>query len=215
MTALLDALARPVPLRRGLVLAVVGLALTTLGGWGPTVLVALGAIGDSDPDALLQVFLLGGAIALLGFVPLLLGALSLIARPAQPAWLLGAAIVLLLVRPAFVALEAITAPMAIVPPELTLPLLLTTAIAAGLAAISVLPTGDPARRPERMAVVGLGVAALIGLALYGYSGAIVPVAGIALVIAVALRLRRERDDADPDALDQVDDVTDFGGPSPK
>lgn len=212
MTGLLDALARPIAVRRGLVLAVIALVLTTVGGWGPSTLLTLGAIDPADQGALVPLYLAGSALALLGFVPLLLAALALLGRGAQPPWLLGAALLLLLVRPALIALEAIASPLTIVPPELALPLFLTTSIAAGLAAVSVLPTSGPARRPERIAVVGLGVAALVGLTLFAYTGLAVPVAAIALVIALALRLRRESADADLDALDTVDDAPDLDGP---
>jgi hypothetical protein len=154
MTGLLDALARPIPARRGLVLAVVALVLTTLGGWGPSALVALGAVDPADQESLVPLFLAGSALALLGFVPMLLAALALVGRPAVPPWLLAAALLLLLIRPAAIALEAITAPLTIVPGELALPLFITTAIAAGLAAIAVLPTTGPARRPVRLHGLG-------------------------------------------------------------
>lgn len=212
MTALLDALARPTPVRRGLVLAVIALVMTAVGGWGPSALLALGAIDPTDQGALVPLYLGGSVIALLGFVPLLLAALSLLGREARPPWLLGAALLLLLVRPALVALEAIASPLTIVPPELGLPLFLTTALAAGLAAVSVLPTTGPARRPERIAVVGFGVAALVGLTLFAYTGLVVPLVAIALVIALALRLRRDSADADLDALDPLDDSSDLDGP---
>ncbi|KQV25523.1 MULTISPECIES: hypothetical protein [unclassified Microcella] len=188
-------------LGRGLVLAVVALAMTAIGGWGPTLLITLGALDPADQVATLRVLLTGSAVALLGFVPLLLAALALVGRAPQPGWLLRLAIAILLVRPAVVVLEVISSPVAVVPQPLTLPLFLTTAVAAGLAAISVLPTAGPARRPERIAVVGVAVAALVGLALFGYTGAIVPIAAVGLVIALALRIRREREQADLDALD--------------
>lgn len=187
--------------RRGLVLAVIALAMTAIGGWGPTLLLAVGALDPSDQVGTLRVLLAGSAIALLGFVPLLLAALALVRRVPQPAWLLRLAIGLLLIRPIVVVLEAVVSPIALVPQALTLPIFLTTAIAAGVAAISVLPTTGPARRPERIAVVGVAVAALVGLALFGYTGAIVPIAAIGLVIALALRIRRDRERAELDAID--------------
>ncbi|GAA1692013.1 hypothetical protein GCM10009792_09930 [Microcella alkalica] len=187
-------------LRHGLLLAVVALAMTTIGAWGPPLLLAFGALDPADQLTALRVVLVGNALALVGFIPLLLAALALVDRPALPAWLLRLAIGLLLVRPAVVVVEAIASPVAVVPPSLTLPIFLTTAAASGVAAISVLPTSGPARRPERIAVVGLGVAALVGLALFGYTGAIVPVAAMGLVIALALRIRREREQARFDEL---------------
>ncbi len=195
MTALLQALARPAMPQRGLALAVVALALTVVGGWGPSLLLALGALDASDQGALVPLYLGGSALALLGLVPLLLAVVSLVGRPAQPPWLLGVALALLLVRPLVLAVEAAAAPLTVVPRELALPLFLTTAIAAGVAAIALLPTTGPARRPERIAVVGVAVAALVGLALFAYTGTIVPVAAIGLVIALALRLKRQREDA--------------------
>lgn len=190
--------------RRGLVLAVVALAMTAIGGWGPTLLLAVGVLDPADQVTTLRVLLAVSAIALLGFIPLLLAALALVGRPAQPAWLLRLAIALLLVRPVVVVLEAIASPIALVPQPLTLPIFLTTAVAAGVAAISVLPTTGPARRPERIAVVGVAVAALVGLALFGYTGAIVPIAAIGLVIALALRIRRDREQAEVDAIDDAE-----------
>lgn len=213
MTGALDALARPVPVRRGLVLAVIALALTTIGGWGPSALLTLGAIDPVDQAAVVPIYLGGSALALLGFIPLLLAGIALVGRGARPPWVLGVALLLLLVRPVILALEALVSPLTIVPPELALPLFLTTSIAAGLAAVSVLPTSGPARRPERIAVVGLGVAALVGLTLFAYTGLVVPVAAIALVIALALRLRRDSTEADLEALDPVDDAPDLDDPA--
>lgn len=189
--------------RRGLVLGVVALAMTAIGGWGPTLLLAAGVLDPADQLTTLRVLLAGSAIALLGFIPLLLAALALVGRAPQPAWLLRLAIALLLVRPLVVALEALASPTVLVPQPLTLPVFLTTAVAAGVAAISVLPTTGPARRPERVAVVGIAVAALVGLALFGYTGAIVPIAAIGLVIALALRIRRDREQAEHDAIDHA------------
>ncbi len=198
--------------RRGLVLAVVALAMTVIGGWGPALLLAVGVLDPADQVTTLRVLLVGSAIALLGFIPLLLAALALVGRAPQPAWLLRLAIALLLVRPVVVVLEAIASPVALVPQPLTLPIFLTTAVAAGVAAISVLPTTGPARRPERIAVVGVAVAALVGLALFGYTGAIVPIAAIGLVIALALRIRRDREHAEVDAIDDAEptDESDSG-----
>ena len=208
MTALLDALARPATPRRGLVLAVVALAMTVVGGWGPSLLLAVGTVDPAEQAALVPLYLAGSALALLGLVPLLLAVLALVGRPATPAWLLGVALAVLLVRPLVLLLEAAASPLTVVPRELALPLFLTTAIAAGLAAIAVLPTTGPARRPERVAVVGVAVAALVGLALFAYTGTIVPVAAIGVVIALALRMKRERegaqlDDADADGDDDA------------
>lgn len=213
MPRLLDALAQPVPLARGLVLAVVALALTGVAGWGLSLLAATGAFASTDPQTLLIIVLAANALALLGLVPLLLAALALVGRGAQPPWLLALAIALLLIRPIIVALELIATPLALVPAALTLPIFLTTPIAAGLAAIAVLPTADPARRPERIAVVGIAVAALVGLALFGYTSAIVPLVAIGLVVAIALRLRRERDAAHLDDLEPLDDADETRGPS--
>lgn len=135
--------------------------------------------------------LLGNVLALLGFVPLLTAAHALIGARARPVSLLLAAYLVLLIRPIALGIEAAAYPDSVLVPLGPLVpylLLATTGVAAGLAATAILPLAQAAASPARRAVVGVGIGALVALALYSFAPFIAPLS--ALGVGVALLMRR-------------------------
>lgn len=145
-------------------------------------------------DTNTQASLLGNALALLGFVPLLAAVHAVAGRRAAPVSLLLAAYLVLLIRPLALVVEALALPGSVLVPLGPLVpwvLLATSGFAAGLAAAAILPLAQNAASLGRRVAVAVGVGLLIALALFSFAPYIAPLS--ALGVAVALSLRRGPD----------------------
>ncbi|GAA1728445.1 hypothetical protein FND56_005130 [Chryseoglobus frigidaquae] len=152
---------------------------------------------ETDQMTLIRALLGGSVLGFLGFLPLLRATHAVIGARAVPAWAMLVAYLVLLVRPAALAVEAAAAPLAVLSnlpglsPQLVPYLLLaTTAIGAGFAAYAVLPLAQSAVSTGRRVAVAAGVGLLVGLALYAFAPYVAPLA--ALGVAVALLIGRGR-----------------------
>lgn len=192
--SLTDRLATPPTRIQGVFWATAAAVMMIGGGFGWSLLLT-----QSDPEeTVARAFIIGNIIALLGFMPFLMGVYAFIGRTAAPVGLLIAALVVLLVRA-----------LAILPELWTVPevfydnaawgyaFLLVTGLAAGLAAVAFLPQTEVARRPSRIAVVGIGVGLFVALTLFAFAPYVAPVSAVGL--ALALTFRRQRETPEPDA----------------
>ena len=179
--------------REGTVWAFVALGMMLIG----SVLIPSLLTVETDQVTLIRALLGGSVLGFLGFLPLLRATHAVIGARAVPAWAMLVAYLVLLVRPAALAVEAAAAPLAVLSnlpglsPQLVPYLLLaTTAIGAGFAAYAVLPLAQSAVSTGRRVAVAAGVGVLVGLALYAFAPYVAPLA--ALGIAVALLIGRGR-----------------------
>lgn len=185
--ALVERLARAPGRRAGIVAAVVALLLLMV----PALELVL--LDESTPPvAAVQIFLSLNAVALLGFLPLLHAAHAATARRAQPAWLLLAAYLVLLIRPAVLVIEIVTAPVAVFGGlAFFYALLGTTGVAAGLAAVALQPTrnaeGEAVASPLRSLLVGVGGGLLVALTLFAFAPYVAPLTALGLAVALSLR----------------------------
>jgi|GEM_PF-1871697 len=163
-------------------------------------------LDEADDELTIIRTVLGlNVVALLGFLPLLRAVHAVAGRPARPAWLLVAYLVLLLIRPAVLAIDLVAAATSETPATVlggdALPFLLlaSTGLAAGLAAVALQPThnahGDPVGSPLRSLGLGVGAALLVALTLFAFAPYVAPVS--AMGIAVALSLRKPPVPPDP------------------
>lgn len=167
-------------------------------GVGAVLVVALAwAVGAAAAEAGLLGAGQGFALASLGAVPLLRATHAVIGVRAAPAWAMLVAYLVLLIRPAALTADIVSAPIAVLAnlPGLSATiapyvLLATTAIAAGFAAYAVLPLAQSASSTGRRVAVAAAVGLLVGLALYSFAPYIAPLA--ALGVAVALLIGRGR-----------------------
>ena len=208
---LLERLERAPGRGRGIVAALLAVAVFLVAAL-PAILLD----DTTDEVTLVRVFLGLNAIALLGFLPLLHAVHAVVARPARPAWLLLAAYLVLLVRPAVLAIDVVNAPITLGGPAVPFVLLGTTGVAAGLAAVALQPTvdarGEPIGSPVRSLVLGVGGGLVVALTLFAFAPYVAPVS--AMGIAVALSLRKPPLPPDPweqraaDGVDGHDDALD-------
>ena len=179
-----DRLATPPTRVQGVFWASLASFMMIAGGFGWSLLLT-----ESDPEeTIARAFIIGNIIALLGFLPFLMGVYAFIGRAAAPVGLLIAALVILLVRA-----------LAILPELWTVPdvfydnaawgyvFLLVTGLAAGLAAVAWLPQTEVARRPSRIAVVGIGVGLFVALTLFAFAPYVAPVSAVGLALALTFR----------------------------
>lgn len=182
--SLTDRLATPPTRVQGVFWASLASVMMIAGGFGWSLLLT-----ESDPEeTVARAFIIGNIIALLGFLPFLMGVYAFIGRAAAPVGLLIAALVILLVRG-----------LAILPELWTVPdvfydnaawgyaFLLVTGLAAGLAAVAWLPQTEVARRPSRIAVVGIGVGLFVALTLFAFAPYVAPVSAVGLALALTFR----------------------------
>lgn len=183
-----------VPSRReGAVWAFIALGMMLVGA----VLVPSLLTVETDQVTLIRAYLGGSVLAFLGFLPLLRATHAVIGVRAAPAWAMLVAYLVLLIRPAALTADIVSAPIAVLAnlPGLSAALvpyvlLATTAIAAGFAAYAVLPLAQSASSIGRRVAVAAAVGLLVGLALYSFAPYIAPLA--ALGVAVALLIGRGR-----------------------
>lgn len=185
--SLLERLSRAPSRRAGIVAAVVAVVLLMV----PALELVL-LSESTDPVAAVQIFLGLNAIALLGFLPLLRAAHAATARTGRPGWLLPAAYVVLLIRPAVLVIEMVTAPIAVFGGlAFFYALLGTTGVAAGLAAVALQPThdaqGEPVGGPLRSLVIGVIAGLLVALTLFAFAPFVAPLTALGLAVALSLR----------------------------
>lgn len=192
-SGLLARLATAPSRREGAVWAFIALGMMLVGA----VLIPSLLTVETDPVALVRWYLGGSVVAFLGFLPLLRATHAVIGVRAVPAGAMLAAYLVLLIRPAALTADVVSAPVAVLAslPGLPAPLvpyllLATTAIAAALAAYAVLPLAQSASSTGRRVAVAAAVGLLVGLALYSFAPYIAPLA--ALGVAVALLIGRGR-----------------------
>lgn len=190
-SGLLTRLAAAPDRREGAVWAFVALGMMLVG----SVLIPSLLTVETDQVTLIRALLGGSVLGFLGFLPLLRATHAIIGARAVPAWAMLVAYLVLLVRPAALAVEAAAAPLAVLSnlpglsPQLVPYLLLaTTAIGTGFAAYAVLPLAQSAVSTGRRVAVAAGVGLLVGLALYAFAPYVAPLA--ALGVAVALLISR-------------------------
>ena len=187
-------LAGPPSRAAGLVAALTATAMMLIGVVLIPTLFAL-PVGDEtaplvEATASNRALLLGNALAFLGFVPLLTATHAVVARRAQPASLLLAAYLVLLVRPLALVVEAIALPGSVLLPLGALVpwvLLATTGLSAALAAAAVLPLAQSAVSPVRRAAVAVGVGLLVALALFSFAPYIAPLSALGLAVVLWMR----------------------------
>lgn len=179
--------------REGAVWAFIALGMMLVGA----VLIPSLLTVETDQVTLIRAYLGGSVLAFLGFLPLLRATHAVIGVRAAPAWAMLVAYLVLLIRPAALTADIVSAPIAVLAnlPGLSATiapyvLLATTAIAAGFAAYAVLPLAQSASSTGRRVAVAAAVGLLVGLALYSFAPYIAPLA--ALGVAVALLIGRGR-----------------------
>ncbi len=179
--------------REGAVWAFIALGMMLVGA----VLIPSLLTVETDQVTLIRAYLVGSVLAFLGFLPLLRATHAVIGVRAAPAWAMLVAYLVLLIRPAALTADIVSAPIAVLAnlPGLSATiapyvLLATTAIAAGFAAYAVLPLAQSASSTGRRVAVAAAVGLLVGLALYSFAPYIAPLA--ALGVAVALLIGRGR-----------------------
>jgi len=169
--------------------ALLALAMMLVGA----VLVPALVVAETDQVTLIRWFLLGNALAFVGFLPLLRAVHGLMGIRAMPGWAMSVAYAVLLIRPLALVFEIIAAPETVLgnlgwfSPVLPYLLVVTTGVAAGLATWAGLPLAQQAASNGRRAVVAVGVGVLVALALFSFSPYIAPLS--ALGVAVALWMR--------------------------
>lgn len=179
--------------REGAVWAFIALGMMLVGA----VLIPSLLTVETDQVTLIRAYLGGSVLAFLGFLPLLRATHAVIGVRAAPAWAILVAYLVLLIRPAALTADIVSAPIAVLAnlPGLSATiapyvLLATTTIAAGFAAYAVLPLAQSASSTGRRVAVAAAVGLLVGLALYSFAPYIAPLA--ALGVAVALLIGRGR-----------------------
>lgn len=179
--------------REGAVWAFIALGMMLVGA----VLIPSLLTVETDQVTLIRAYRGGSVLAFLGFLPLLRATHAVIGVRAAPAWAMLVAYLVLLIRPAALTADIVSAPIAVLAnlPGLSATiapyvLLATTAIAAGFAAYAVLPLAQSASSTGRRVAVAAAVGLLVGLALYSFAPYIAPLA--ALGVAVALLIGRGR-----------------------
>ena len=197
---LLDRLAEPPSRVVGIALAVLAAVLMFVGPLVLPDLLSPPAPASSDTEGLEQLvsiapsvsaLLIGNALGLVGFIPLLGAVHTVLGTTARPAGLLLAAYLVLLARPLALLIELGVQPGSVlIPlgPAAPYALLATTGIAAGLASVAILPLARDAASPARGWALAAVIALLVALALYAFAPYIAPLS--ALGVAAALVLRR-------------------------
>jgi len=197
---MLDRLAEPPSRVVGIALAALAAVLMLGGPLVVTDLLSPPTPVDSDTVGLEQLvslqpsitaLLIGNALGLLGFIPLLGAVHAVLASTAKPVGLLLAAYLVLLIRPIALFIELAAQPGSVlIPlgPGAAYVLLATTGVAAGLASVAILPLARDAASPVRRWTLGAVIAVLVALALVAFAPYIAPLS--ALGIAAALVLRR-------------------------
>ncbi|MEN9620050.1 MAG: hypothetical protein RL499_243 [Actinomycetota bacterium] len=151
------------------------------------------SVTDSDFAVTIRAQLLGNALALLGFLPLLTAVHSFFRERARPLWALLTAYATLLILPLAIVLEAITYPSSLLNPlgPLTpLVLLSTTGVAAGFAAAAILPLAlDAASTGRRVAVAAL-MGVVVTLAMFFLQPYFAPLTALGIGAALLARTGR-------------------------
>lgn len=146
---------------------------------------------EGEVDGGLRLFILGGALAVLGYLPLLTAVHAVIGTRARPRALLLAGYAVLLIHPALLFVEAAVFPALVLPglgPSVPYLLLATTGIAAALASAAIVPLAQAAATGLKRAIVAAVNGLLVALALFSFAPYIAPLS--ALGIGVALLMRR-------------------------
>lgn len=191
---MLDRIAAPPTRRAGAAWALFALVMMLIGA----VLIPSMFTDDSDQVLLVQWFLGGNVLAFLGFLPLLRAVHALIAERAVPAWSLGVAYAVLLIRPLALVPDIVAAPISVLAdlgPLVPYLLLATTGVAAGFAAWAMLPLAQNAASPWRRLAVAAAVGLLVALGLYSFAPFIAPLA--TLGVGVGLLMGRGAGGHDP------------------
>ena len=195
MANVLHRMASPVSQRRGLVLAVLAMIMT---GAGPLASVLLSGV-PSTPGWVLTTVSVAGA---LGLIPLLMAAIALVGRPVKPAWLVGVALVLVLIQPISWILESTG--LLYMLHTTALLIVIATGSAAGVIAAGLVPVRD--RRIPLVLLIPLIVLFAAGVSIaatviFMFRSLLPLVAGvIALLLAVEIMRHREDDARDDVAI---------------
>jgi len=148
---------------------------------------------ETEQATLVRVFLGGSILAFVGFLPLLRAVHALIGIRAVPAWMIGAAYAVLLVRPLALVPDVITGSvtalsnLGLLTAAMPYLLLASTGVAAGLAAGAVLPLAQQAVSTGRRAAVAAGVGLLVALALFSFAPYIAPLSALGVAVALLIR----------------------------
>jgi hypothetical protein len=185
---LIDRLSTPPTRVQGVFWATAAALMMIGGGFGWSLLLT-----ESDPEeTIARAFIIGNIIALLGFVPFLMGVYAFIGRRATPVWLLVTALGILVVRALVLLPELWTVPEVFYDNQAWgYAFLLLTGVAAGLAAVAWLPETEHARRRSRVLVVGVGVGLFVALTLFAFAPYVAPVSAVGLAIALTFRRQQQ------------------------
>jgi hypothetical protein len=141
----------------------------------------------------IRAVLLGNALAVLGYLPLLTAVHALIGVRARPPWAILTAYLVLLLLPLAIVVESITYPdsfLASLGPLIPLLFLGSTGVAAGFAGAAIVPLAlDAASVLRRIAVAAL-VGVLVTLALFLLAPYIAPLAALGVGAALLARTGR-------------------------
>lgn len=190
-------LAGPPSNRAGIIAASIALALMLIGA---IVIPQLLPVPTGDPlaespelTASARAALLGNALAVLGYLPLLTAVHALIGVRARPSWAMLTAYLVLLLLPLAIVVEAITYPDSVlvsIGPLLPLIFLASTGVAAGFAGAAIVPLAlDAASTLRRIAVAAL-VGVLVTLALFLLAPYIAPLSALGVGAALLARTGR-------------------------